>query len=222
MYPIVLISAIAALVAGIIVISYWVEKKRTEKLRLVAEEIGLTFYPKGDSNTFKSLSGFHLFSQGHSKKLKNLMLGEANDIEVKIFDYQYTTGSGRSSHTWNQTIVCFYSPELELPGFALRPETFFDRIGSLFGYQDIDFDTHPLFSKSYLLRGKNEQAIRNLFQESVLSYYEDHSGLSTEGGGNYLIFYRASKKVKPENIRSLLEEGFEVLGLFKPRSATSP
>jgi hypothetical protein len=46
-----------------------------------------------------------------------------------------------------------------MPHFALRPEKAWHKIGSWFGHQDIDFDSHPRFSSTYLLRGGDESAI---------------------------------------------------------------
>ena len=56
---------------------------------------------------------------------------------------------------------------------------------------------------------------RNDFNEEVLTFFEHQSGLSVEGNGQRLIFYRASKRVKPKEIRSFFKEGFRVVGLFK-------
>ncbi|MEC9473853.1 MAG: hypothetical protein VX584_04130, partial [Actinomycetota bacterium] len=66
--------------------------------------------------------------------------------------------------------------DLQLPTFVIRPENLFHKIGSTFGYQDIDFDAHPTFSKRYLLRGPDEEAIRNTFTDEFLSSYERHKG----------------------------------------------
>ncbi len=102
-----------------------------------------------------------------------------------------------------------------LPVFILRPENLFDKIGSAFGKKDINFETSPLFSKRYLLRGDDEASIRRIFNEWTLQYYEQHPGLSTEGDGQKLIYYRVSKSVTPDKIESFLQEAYEIYGLFK-------
>jgi hypothetical protein len=161
-----------------------------------------------------SLGSFHLGSQGHSKSVTNLLRGRSNNLEVAIFDYRFVTGSGKHKHTWNQTVISFRFDGPALPTFSLRPENFGHKIGKWFGYQDINFESHPDFSRKYLVRGSQEQAIRELFTTKVLDYYQDKSGLSTEGSGNTLLFYRHAKRVQPPAIRSFMEEGFEVLLLF--------
>jgi hypothetical protein len=132
-------------------------------------------------------------------------------------DYKYTTGGGKSSHTFQQTVLVMESNKLQLPRFNLRPERLFDKIGSVFGNKDINFETAPVFSKRYQLRGDDEASVRNLFNERVLEYYEQHPGLCTECDGVKIIYYRSSKKVTPEEIQSFLQDGDDLFNLFKTK-----
>jgi hypothetical protein len=198
----------------ICVVSYY-NKQRQKAFKHLAETLNFTFSAKGDKSLQDALAGFHLFSQGHSRLISNVLAGKFNDIPVTVMDYKYTTGGGKSSHRWSQTVIVIESPKLALPVFILRPENIFDKIGSAFGKKDINFETSPLFSKRYLLRGDDEASIRRIFNEWTLQYYEQHPGLSTEGGGRKLIYYRISKSVTPDKIESFLQEGYEIYGLFK-------
>lgn len=213
-----IIGGITAVVAIIIIVVWYCEKKRTEALKAVASSLNFSFSKKGSDSLTASLNQFHLFSQGHSKKVSNVMNGRAGDIDVTIMGYRYTTGSGKHSHTWRQTVILFQSSLLRLPSFTLRPESLFHKIGSVFGYQDIDFDSHPTFSKQYLLRGTDAEAVWNIFTDGLLAYYDERKGLSTEGDGDKLVFYRAGKRVPPQNIRSFLEEGFGIFSLVKTQA----
>ncbi len=178
---VVLVIAVILVVGGIIwkVIVVF-EKKRTEKFKLVAEQLGLPFYPQGDGSLIASLSsapgqlglrssgaapGFPLFSQGKFKEFRNMFHGVTEHVDVAIFGYEYTVNPGaqhqrQHAHTFRQNVIYFRSPALNLPQFALRPENLFDKIGDVFGGQDIDFESHPKFSKSYSLRGSDEQKVR--------------------------------------------------------------
>ena len=200
---------------GLLILIFWRKgKKRTEQFALISAELKLNFFPKGSTSLFERLKPFHLFSKGRSRKIKNLMEGEANKVELAIFDYQYTTGGGENSHTYRQSILFFRSPKLNLPDFSLRPENVFHKIGGAFGYKDIDFETHPIFSKSYLLRGDNEAAIRGLFNNKLLNFIQSQQKISIEGSGDQLIFYRHKNRVKPEEVESFMEEGFQVFDQF--------
>jgi hypothetical protein len=213
--PFLLVGGIALLIAGIVVWGFLHERKRTEAMKAAAEQLGLPFYPTGDPRLVSDLASFDLFSQGRSKKITNMIHGESDEVEVGVFDYQYTTGSGKNSHTSKQTVVYFQSEQLKLPQFALRPEHLFHRIGGVFGYQDIDFESHAAFSSAYLLRGSDEEQLREVFGENVLAFFEKQRGVSVEGNGRRLVFYRAAKRMRPEQVRALMEEGFRVFALFR-------
>jgi len=213
-----IIVACVAVILMAIRLQRLAEEKRARKLHQVADELGLEFWPHGDALLLSSLGGFRLFSQGHSKRVSNLLRGSSGGREVDIFEYRYTTGSGKSTHHWRQSVIRFRLDGAALPAFSLRPEHVWHKIGAWFGYQDIDFDAYPAFSRKYLLRGNDENAIRDLFTNEVLAYYEQHAGLSTEGAGDTLLFYRHSRRVPPEKLRGFIEEGLKVLTLFCPQA----
>lgn len=193
------------------------EKARTEQFQSVAADLGLDFHPTGDSGVMDAIGHLRLFNQGHGRKMKDMISGKTEDIEIAIFGYRYVTGGGNNQQTHQQTVISFQSPNLSLPDFDLRPEHFFHKIGQALGYSDIDFDTHPEFSARYLLRGPDEAAIRQFFQPELLRFFESNQGVSLEASGDRLIYYRARKRIKPEQVRSFMEEGFRVYGVMKTK-----
>lgn len=199
---------------------HW-EKKRTEAMKQFADEMSFDFIGAPNSGMFGEVGGLHLFEQGHSKRFGNLMRGEANGMEVRLFDYWYTTGSGKHRHTHVQTVLCFLLPGEPLPAFSMRPQNFFHTIGMWFGYQDINFESHPKFSGYYLLRGGDESAVRMLFTTTALDHFEAVKGVCVEGGGEVLVYYRAAKRLDPKNLRSLMEEGFQALAALRPADRTA-
>ncbi len=204
-----------ALIGTIVVIALKIEKKRSEALQAAAERMKFTFSRKGDSDLLDRLKGFHLFSQGHAKKIANVLMGKAGALDVAVFEYAYTTGGGQHSQQWRQTVILFESDDMDLPEFTLRPENVFHKIGQVFGYKDIDFDSHPEFSKRYLLRGENEEAVRATFGTEARSFYETDLKLSTEAAGPQLIHYRSGKRVSPDKISEFITQGVRVLTLFR-------
>ena len=97
----------------------------------------------------------------------------------------------------------------------LRPEGTWDKISSWFKNADINFDTHPKFSRSFVLSGENESAIRAVFSPPMLEYFEQHPGISTEGLNDTLLVYRHGKSVPPEGVTQFLAEAFQLLSLFR-------
>ena len=200
-------------------------EQRTKEFKRISEQLGMTFSArvKGRAKD-RATPPVPLLSEGHSRVITNMLhgdselLGFAEEFEVRIFAYEFTVGSGKSSSTWMQSVICFQSPQLNLPKFQLRPEHFFDKIGSKLGYQDIDFESHPTaveFSKKYLLRGKDEQTIRALFTDAVLTFFAAHPDkVCVEGSDDQLIWYQPGKIIEPEDIPAFMKEGFEVFRVF--------
>ena len=80
--------------------------------------------------------------------------------------------------------------------------------------QDIDFDSHPKFSKMFEVTGEDEQAIRNFLNPSVLDYFENHPGISLEACGDTLFFYVPRQRVEPDEIKDLLSQACEAYGVL--------
>ena len=209
--PILAVVAVLALIAGIVVLSYRIERKRTEALAAACQGMGLTFEPEGDLEALRAQGDLPLYNHGHSKKLKNVMSGQVRDRDVRIFDYQYTTGGGKNSHTWKQTVALFPRAGERLPELLLAPENLFHKIGQVFGYQDIDFDTSPDFSSHYLLRGPDEMAIRTAFSADALSFFAQQRGWNVEVRSAHAGIYRSGKQCKPEEAPAYLAEALNVL-----------
>jgi hypothetical protein len=210
-----IILGVAVLIGTVVLLGVRARKKRTAALQLVAESLGLPFHAAGDCSIIQELSAFQLFSRGRSKRITNLIRAETEDIGTAIFDYQYTIGSGKSKQTIHQTVVSLQAIDLALPDFSLRPETLLHKIGGWFGYADIDFADHPVFSGAFLLRGPNEQSIRRLFMPSVLEYFEQRKGLYVEARGARFICYRPRKRVTPAEVQAWLNNGWTLLQLFR-------
>ena len=213
---VVLIVAGGIALVGLIVFGvHKFEKARTEQFQAVSDQLGLQFHPQGDPEVQNSIGHLRLFNQGHSRKTKNMICGQTEDIDLAIFGYRYTTGGGKNQQTHQQTVISFLSPHLSLPEFELRPENLFHKIGQAFGYEDVNFDSHPLFSKRYLLRGPNEAAVRDFFTPELIEFFEGQAGVSVEASNNRLIYYRSRKRIKPAEVRSFMEEGFRIYGLLE-------
>jgi len=151
-------------------------------------------------------------------------------VEFWLFDYRYVTGSGKNAHAHRQTVVAFpnlgggvspgggnggFGPSrglkpaargVHLPAFELCRENIFHKIGKVFGFRDIDFPEHPSFSKRYLLRGEDEPAVRAIFDAGLMNSFDHTREINVEAGGNCLIVYRASRRVKPADLLAFLDE----------------
>ncbi len=215
--PLVIVG-IVALIAGGIAWAYVHEKKRRETLQQVAQQMGFSFEPKGPPPGAMGFGDCPLFKSGRSKRIYNVMQGAVADVQLHLFDYKYTVGSGKNSTTYNQTVAVFEMTQIKLPQFRLGPEGFFHKIGEMFGMQDIDFDTHPTFSKKYRLTSDDEATIRAAFTPTVLEFFEQHIARkwNVHCWDKWLVVYRSSHRAKPDDWPAFMEDTFGVVDVLTP------
>jgi hypothetical protein len=208
-----IIALIVFIIVVIILLALWFAKKRREALKAISLELGFSFDAKPKPHPHLEYPDFKLFSIGHSRKGINLMKGVHQGTQLVVFDYKYTIGHGKHSHRYTQTVAIAHVPDIDLPHFTLAPESFFSKVGKLFGKKDINFKTHKNFSDSYLLRGDDETRIRQLFQMRLLNYFEGRSNkINIEAGQDKIMVFRTGKSIKPENFSNHL---FEVASTVK-------
>jgi hypothetical protein len=208
-----LIAVIALLAIIAMAIGAYYEKKRREALEKVAGELGLEFFPQGIPGLLESVRGYSLFKDGRGHSVTNTIRGVTDDVELTIFDFTYTTGSGKNSHTHRQTMIGLVSPRLDLSDFSLTPEHFFHKIAKLFGMKDINFEEDSRFSSAFILQGAHEAGVRKMFSPPLREWCAQRTGSSAAGRGRQLFFFRAGQRVNPDKIAGLLEEGLQLFKL---------
>jgi hypothetical protein len=198
------------------------DKQRTADLAAIAGQLGFAFSAPRDKTLIEPLGCFSLFRIGGSRHASKVLSGQVDDTEVTIFDYAYTESSGDSTDTTTQTVMLLRSPNVSWPTFALHPERLVDRLAKKLGYDDINFESHPEFSRLYHLKGPDEPAVRATFTDDVLSFYESIPGLDTEAHSDSMIFFRRGGLVAPEGMAHFYEEGWTAYALLRklPASAT--
>lgn len=212
-FPILLVLALIGAGFGL---SIYLDRRRAEAVKAVAETLGFTYSQHHHQYLNHVISHFDVGTKGRNRRIKNLIQGRFEDVEVSIGDYYYTKGSGKNKRTYSQTIAVIDAQQSSFPKFVLAPENFLHKLGGVFGYQDIDFDTHPEFSDRYWLAGPNEEAIREHFTADVLNFFQDYGQkqLCVEGLDSRLMYYQAGQSVKPSDWHKLLNIAYRVYQQF--------
>lgn len=215
--PIVMIIAILGFIAAIYFYNSVQQKKRTEAFQRETTELGLTFSAEGDPTIERETTGFHLTNRGRAKKYRNVIVADSDDVKVSVFDYQFTTGHGKSTRTHRQTITLVESKTFSMPSFRARPHGMLDVIGGALGFQDIDFEENVEFSNAYVLKSDDETATREFFTPRLLDFFASNQGLHFEANGNRFLRYVASRKIEAPQLRLTLEDGYKLFGALRDR-----
>jgi hypothetical protein len=202
-------------VGALILLFVYLERKRTNAVKNAVHSMGWTFRQNSTPADDQLISSSELSMRGRGRKLSNIIELPPGPGQPRLFDIQFTEGSGKSARTYMQTICCFQDELTRmLPHFLLRPEHMGDKLGSLFGGKDIDFPSHPEFSSKYLLRGMNELAIRRFFTESILSHFDRDRGWTVEAVSGRLFVYRLNQRIKPQELQSFIDSRRNILAVI--------
>jgi hypothetical protein len=146
-YLVMVVVAIA--VVASIAIGIYAASKRRKDLAEWALRNGLTFIAEKNRNFDSRYPGFSCLQKGDSRYACNIMTG---GIAGRVFlgcDYHYATGSGKSRHHHNFSLVIVNSPILLEP-LLIRPENLADKLVALAGFDDINFESAEFSRKFYV------------------------------------------------------------------------
>lgn len=214
---------LVALAAVAVFLMAAAERRRQQEhlhaLRQWATQLGWGFTDSLPLAGIPVLDRFELFKQGRQRTLSGLMTSRGGDPRIVVFDYSYVTGYGKHRRTHRQTVFYVKRDQLALPTFSLRPEHFFDRLATAFGYVDIDLDGHPEFSRSFLLRVADETTARRTFTDDVVAFFERREGTCCAGTGRELLFWRPDSQLQPAERHALIDEGLDLASRFTKRTS---
>jgi hypothetical protein len=204
-------GVIAAIVVVWLVARYY-ERRRTQELARLALARGFLYQAQGQP--FSPEEGERIFSISRlgGARVRNILRGTAGGLECVVFDS--FRRSGRGGHS--ETVAAFH---LSLPDFELTAmrhglnTALMSQVFSRLGFSVLTFDSHPEFSHSYLLLGRDEAALRRLFTPGLLSYFEglDRSQRwAVESGGGWLLVHRGWQRIRPQQLPFFLDEAATV------------
>lgn len=217
-------------------------RKRAREIRNAGASLNLREATKSDKKVLQdSIGQSRLFTDGSSWP-KTVLVGDVNGGRFTLADYNFHRGTTKSK-TKETTLLTIQSNSLRLPPFTLMPSGWLiDSLSSMVGYRDINFDSHPQFSKQYLMRafdeddqsnefsryeeasssafkeGANEQVVRELFGHELLDVLETNSGVSLDGRGNQFILRRfTNQRIPADDLTAFVELGVKILSLLSTK-----
>ncbi len=195
--PVLIFFAIAGLVGFFIWLAYYLERIRREAMAALADRLGYDFSANDLWDIPERYAFMDLFSRGHSRSARNVINGECNGARVMLFDYRYTTGSGKNKSTHSRTPVVLEMPGQDFPGFFLRREGFFDKVAAAVGFDDIDFESHE-FSKKYYVKCADKRFAYDVVNARQMEFLLGLSDMNAEMAGDTLVFHLGRKLDAPD------------------------
>jgi len=162
-----------AFLAGLLAYGLSVQaRNRRMALAVVAQRLGLDFDPRADRSTHRAF-GHSLFKKGRSRKATNNIYGVMNiceyPVHVRMADYRYDTGSGKSRHTHRISFACFLLPFVGTPDLLIRNEGLGDKLLGGLGFDDIDFESEE-FSRRFWVKSREKRHAYDVIHPGMMEF----------------------------------------------------
>ncbi|MCX7009184.1 MAG: hypothetical protein NTY53_18385 [Kiritimatiellaeota bacterium] len=159
MFPVIIVFVIL-LVVGIVVYGIVQARARRNALATWATQQGLRFAPDDVRGFDERFPAFSCLQEGSNRYAYNVASGLWYQRQVLTFDYHYETHStnskGESETThWYLSVVIVES-SVPLKPLLIRPEGFFDKVKSFFGFEDINFESAE-FSRRFFVKSPDRK-----------------------------------------------------------------
>jgi hypothetical protein len=188
MHDVWVIVVIAIVVAGGIIFGVYASAKRRKELGEWAMSKGLMFDPDKDSSFDSRYPNFNCLQRGDSRYACNIMTGGLADRVFLGCDYHYATGSGKSRHHHNFSLVIVKSP-VRLEPLFIRPENFLDKLAEFAGFNDIDFESAE-FNKKFYVKAPNKKWAYDIISPRMMEFLIESPVFSIQFDLLSVIIYR--------------------------------
>ena len=165
---IIIIGALILFVVWCVIKGRTLARKRQADLARLAGLLGLEFSPAKTSNIPQRFRFFDGLAQGSNRYAYNVMSGRYEGRGVMLFDYHFTTGSGKSRRDHN---ISFFILSLErsFPELIIQPEDLWSKFGQAMGFDDIDFENHK-FSRKFCVQAKDKKFAYDFCNARMIEY----------------------------------------------------
>ncbi|MEL6796219.1 MAG: DUF3137 domain-containing protein [Planctomycetota bacterium] len=198
-------------------------KERREALATLAGQLGMRFDAAKDYGHDERYTNFEIFRRGHSRAAFNTLTGPVSingsphPVVMGDFIYKVTSGSGKNRRTttyrFSYTIV--HLPLAGVPDLLIRPEHVFDKLGSMLGFDDIDFESAE-FSRKFLVKSRDKRFAYDVVTPAMMEFLLETRGqapaIDLEHG--MVCLAQGGKRWTPEQFKQALAFADRFLSLW--------
>lgn len=160
-------------VMAVVLVAAWRhEQNRRKKAQAIASAHGLRYLP---GPNHPPAVPFQQLSIGRSRQARHTMWREGDPNEAAVFEYRYTTGSGKNSQTHTLTCAVFRTG-LRAPHMTLDRQGFFRGLLQTLGLRDIQVES-PQFNDTWHVSCADERFAITVLDPPMINW------LMTLGGG---------------------------------------
>jgi len=192
---------------SLILPNYQKASPRQQRIKKIAANNGWMYTQEEQVDSIELLE-FDFFRSRPIEYKMNVIGGEfeGSNVDWEISDITFDEGAMLSKEVYKTTVQLVHLNR-EIPSFVLEQEGIFDKIFDRvlsINSQDIDFVSHPIFSKKLKLTGEDEQAVRGLFTSDLIEFLESEEIYHIECNGNTLIIFKSLRISNTGEIKNMV------------------
>jgi hypothetical protein len=169
-------AVLAALVIGFFVHTARQRRLRQEALQGLANSLGLSFDPGRDYDHDDRYAHLEIFRRGSRRYAYNTVSGRMSlgrhECGIVFGDFHYAvrrSGSNKKKKSERFSYLIVELPWADVPDLLIRAEGFFDRLGAMVGFDDIDFESEE-FSRAFFVKSPDRKFAYDLIDRSMMDF----------------------------------------------------
>lgn len=165
----------------------WEQKRRAEFAAWAAQR-GFRYAHQKDPELRRRYGFLDRLQVGHSRAGYHVLHGDWQGYPAAAFQFRYTVGSGKNQHTVHVGVALLHL-ERSFPELLIGPENVLHRIGEIFGFGDIDFES-AAFSNAFQVRCADKKFAYDFCNSGMIEYLLAHPDTCLEQEAGVLAVLR--------------------------------
>lgn len=205
MNPALLVGAAVVVVMACVIASRYFSRRRSQEIRRAAVAKGLSFEDIGHPFSDAEMQQILRFTRRRGHRCHFVAKGTVEGLETIFFEHHARNGG-------HESVAAFRVPVPDFELILLRHAVNAAVMAGVFshmGFSLVNFDCDPDFSRNYLLTGRDESVLREIFDESLRSFFCVPPGTrhwAAESGAGWLLVYRPDRLIRPAGLGHFLDE----------------
>ncbi len=178
--------------------------KRQKSLQKIGSELDWNYLPLQEDE-ITVLPTFGYFKTRHINKVYNILTNN----QCSLFDVEFSEGEMIAKQVIRASMF-YIKLDKEIPDFTLDKEGVFEYIYHFAGFNDIEIDNHPDFSKRFYLSGKNQDKIKELFTDELVLFFESNPYYHIESSNHGLLILGKERLAGVKEIKAMADFGIRL------------
>ena len=188
--------------------AYLQRQKRQKAFIRLARKHGFQYIPE-DGALARTYSFLEVLRKGSSSYVSDILEGRYKGHFVRFFDYE---SGPKNKHEMQHFSFFILEQEKSFPELRIYPEDALSKIGQMFGYEDIDFESAE-FSDAFVVRSSDKRFAYDICNAQMIEYLLHHRDFSIEIEGKAIALF-FSKQLDPNEVIQRLDHLVEIRNHF--------